>query len=110
MESEKYKLYIPTNVKTRLEFFKGFGIKELITAVAVLVGLLPLSLTIYFMEKNYLIPVIIEFLGTAGAVIFNTKDDNNLCVFSQIKYMIEFTKIQKEYRYKYYNKWRDDVV
>ena len=32
----EYKLYIPTNVKTRLEFFKGYGIKELISTVIVL--------------------------------------------------------------------------
>ena len=31
----EYKLYIPTNVKTRLEFFKGYGIKELISTVIV---------------------------------------------------------------------------
>lgn len=110
MNKEKYKLYIPTNVKTRLEFFKGFGIKELITTVIVMLSMLPISFGIYAVEKNYLVPVILEFLVTAGAVIFNTKDDNNLCVVSQIKYMIEFSKIQKEYIYKYYNKWRDDVV
>lgn len=110
MEDKEFKLYIPTNVKTRLEFFKGFGVKELIMVVIVLVALLPVSFIVYAIKENYLLPVVIEFIGVAGAVIFTTKDDNNLCVVSQIKYMLEFSKIQKQYRYKYYNKWRDEIV
>ena len=109
-ENEEYKLYIPTNVKTRLEFFKGFGVKELISSIIVMLVLLPGSITIYFIKDNYLLPVIVEFIGVAGAVIFTTKDDNNLCVVNQIKYMIEFSKIQKQYKYKYYNKRRKDIV
>ncbi len=106
----EYKLYIPTNVKTRLEFFKGYGIKELISTGIVLVALLPINFIVYKLKDNFLLPVVIEFIGVAGTIIATTKDDNNLCVVSQIKYMIEFSKIQKQYRYKYYNKWRDDIV
>ena len=109
-ENNEYKLYIPTNVKTRLEFFKGYGIKELISTVIVLVALLPISFIVYKLKDNFLLPVVIEFIGVAGTIIATTKDDNNLCVVSQIKYMIEFSKIQKQYRYKYYNKLRDDIV
>ena len=32
----EYKLYIPTNVKTRLEFFKGYGIKDAVLTVIVI--------------------------------------------------------------------------
>lgn len=108
MEDKNYKLYIPTNVKTRLEFFKGYGIKELIITVIVLVALLPISFIVYKIRGDYLLPVVIEFIGVAGTVIAVTKDENNLCVISLIKFMSEFSKTQKEYRYKYYNKWRDD--
>ena len=31
MENDDYKLYIPSNVKTRMEFFKGYGLKETYT-------------------------------------------------------------------------------
>lgn len=106
----EYKLYIPTNVKTRLEFFKGYGVKELISTVIVLVALLPISFIVYKLKDNFLLPAVIEFIGVAGTIITTTKDDNNLCVVSQIKYIIDFSKIQKQYRYKYYNKWRDDIV
>ena len=106
-KEEKYRLYIPMNVKTRLEFFKGFGIKELITTVIVLVALLPISFIVFKLKNSYLLPVVIEFIGVAGTVIMNTKDDNNLCVVNQIKYMIEFAKTQKEYKYNYYNKLKE---
>lgn len=108
MEDKDYKLYIPTNVKTRLEFFKGYGIKELIITVIVLVALLPVSFIVYKIRGDYLLPVVIEFIGVAGTVIAVAKDDNNLCLVSLIKFMLQFSKTQKEYRYKYYNKWRDD--
>lgn len=110
MEDKEYKLYIPSNVKTRIEFFKGYGVKELIQTIIVLVLLLPVSIIVYIVKESYLLPVVIEFIGVAGSVIATTKDENNLCVLNQIKYMIEFSKIQKQYRYKYYNKWRDDIV
>lgn len=106
MNEKDFKLYIPSNVKTRLEFFKGFGIKELIISAIVLVALLPISFLVYKLKNNYLIPVLIEFIGVAIAVICTTKDDNNLCVVDQIKYMLEFVKMQKKYEYRYFDKWR----
>ena len=101
-----FKLYIPTNVKTRLEFFKGFGIKELTASVIILLTLLPISFFIYKIKGDYLIPVLIEFIGVAITVISITKDENNLCVIDQIRYMLEFIKMQKKYEYRYFDKWR----
>ena len=102
----EYKLYIPTNVKTRLEFFKGYGIKELISTVIVLVALLPINFIVYKLKDNFLLPVVIEFIGVAGTIIATAKDENNLCVTRQIKFLIDFANTQKQYRYKYFNKWR----
>lgn len=107
-ETEKnIKLYVPSNVKTRLEFFKGFGVKELIMAIIVMVALLPISFIIFKLKESYLIPVLVEFIGVALTVVGTTKDDNNLCVVDQIKYMIQFSGMQKTYKYEYFDKWRD---
>lgn len=108
MEDRKvdYKLYIPSNVRTRLEFFKGYGVKELIVSVVVLIALLPISILVYKLKDNYLIPVLIEFIGVAATVISVTKDENNLCLIDQLKYMVEFVKMQKKYEYNYFDKWR----
>ena len=105
-DNDNYKLYIPTNVKTRLEFFKGYGVQELISTIIVFACLLPVSLLIYKLKGNLLLPVVIEFIGVAGTIIATAKDENNLCVTRQIKFLIEFANTQKQYRYRYFNKWR----
>ena len=108
MEEEDTKLYIPSNVKVRLEFFKGYGVKELITTIIVAIAMIPIAVLIYYLgEKNYLLPVIIEMVGVVATIVFNTKDENNLCIVSQIKYMINFVGMQKIYDYKYYDKCRE---
>lgn len=107
MENEETKLYIPSNVKIRLEFFQGFGVKELITTLIVAVALIPIAILSYYLgNKNYLLPVLIEMVGVVVSIISTTKDDNNLCIVNQIKYMIEFAKMQKNFEYKYFDKWR----
>ena len=102
-----FKLYVPTNVKTRLEFFNGFGISELISTSIVAGLFLPISFIVYKIRGSFLIPIIIEFLAIAGTVMMTTKDANNLCVVTQIKFMFNFSKIQKKFDYEYYNKLRE---
>lgn len=107
MDNENdYKLYIPSNVKTRLEFWKGYGVKELIYTGIVFLLLLPISLIVYKLKGSLLLSVVIEFIGVAGTIIATAKDENNLCVTRQIKFLIDFANTQKQYRYKYFNKWR----
>lgn len=106
-EETDFKLYVPTNVKTRLEFFNGFGISELITTAIVAGFFLPISFIVYKIKGSFLIPIIIEFIAIAGTVMMTTKDANNLCVVTQIKFMINFSKIQKKFDYEYYNKLKE---
>ena len=107
MENEDTKLYIPSNVKVRMEFFKGYGVKELIITIIVAVALIPISIIAYYLgNQNYLIPVLIEMFGVVATIVATTKDENNLCIVNQIKHMIDFAKTQKKYEYEYYDKWR----
>ena len=107
MEDEETKLYIPSNVKVRLEFFKGYGVKELISTLIVAVVLIPISIIAYHLgNQNYLLPVLIEMFGVVATIVATTKDDNNLCIVNQVKFMIDFAKSQKKYEYEYYDKWR----
>ena len=108
MEEEKIKLYIPSNVKVRMEFFKGYGVKELVATITVAICLIPVSIIAYFCgNKSYLIPVIIEMIGVLTTVIATTKDENNLCVVNQVKFLIDFLKMQNNFEYEYYDKWRN---
>lgn len=100
------KLYIPTNVKTRFEFIRGFGIKELITTSLVVIFLLLVAFVINFISNNINVPVLIILIGTSAMVIISAKDTNNLSVLDMINNMLEFSNMQKKYKYKYFDKWR----
>ena len=47
MEDKNNNLYIPANIRTRLEFFKGFGVKELVTTIIVVACFLPIAFILY---------------------------------------------------------------
>lgn len=109
MEDRKIdmKLYIPSNVKTRFEFIRGFGIHELIITSIVVGFLIGIALIIYSITNQLIVPVLIVLLGTAAMIIITAKDSNNLSVLDMIKNMLEFASMQKKYEYKYFDKWRN---
>ena len=100
------KLYIPSNVKTRFEFIRGFGINELIVTSIVVAFLIGIALVIYSITNELIVPVLIVLVGGAAMVIITAKDTNNLSVLDMIKNMLEFASMQKVYEYKYFDKWR----
>ena len=109
MEDKNNELYIPANIKIRLEFFKGYGVKELVITLLVMA----FSLHIVFIINSInglLTAIIFLFIVTAGTVVSITKDENNLCVAKQIGYMIQNSKMQKKYKYVYYDKRRDKCL
>ena len=101
------KLYIPTNVKTRFEFIKGYGIRELAITGIVAVFLIIIAYIIYSFTKDLMIPILLVLLGVSAMVILTAKDNNNLSVVDMIKNMLEFAGTQKTYTYKYFDKWRN---
>ena len=101
------KLYIPSNVKTRFEFIRGFGIKELITTLFIVGVLLLVAFGIYLITKVVIVPVLIVLIGTATMVIVSAKDTNNLSVLDMINNMLDFSNMQKIYDYRYFDKWRE---
>lgn len=103
---ENNNLYIPANIRTRLEFFKGYGVKELVTTILVVAFSLPCIFLIYKL-KSTLTAIIVFLIVIATSVITNVKDDNNLCIIEQIKFMIRNAKMQKKYQYKYFDKRRN---
>lgn len=101
------KLYIPTNVKTRFEFIRGFGISELIVTSIVVTFLIGIALIMYSITNELIVPILIVLLGGATMVIITAKDTNNLSVLDIIKNILEFASMQKIYEYKYFDKWRN---
>lgn len=109
MNDEKIstKLYIPSNVKTRFEFIKGFGFKELTTTSIVVAFLLLIAFIVHSITNNLIIAVLIVLIGTSAMIIISAKDTNNLSVLDMINNMLEFVNMQKLYEYKYFDKWRE---
>ena len=99
MDEKQNELYIPSNVKTRLEFFKGYGVKEMVITLIVMAFSLSIAFGIYAF-KGTLAAVIFLFVVVAGTVISVTKDENNMCVAKQVGYMMKNSKMQKNGRYK----------
>lgn len=100
-------LYIPANIRTRLEFFKGYGVKELVTTILVVTFSMPVVFLLYKF-KSTLVAIIFLLFIISASVISLTKDDNNLCIVEQVKFMIRNAQMQKKYKYKYYDKRRQN--
>ena len=107
LSDERNTLYIPINIKTNMEFFEGFGMKELMkTATAVLIAG-SVALVLYLMGAISLVTLIVINLSSAGGgVIFTVKDRSNLSVYDQIVLMIRFSRANKKYPYIYMDEWR----
>lgn len=108
MENEETKLYIPSNVRNSPGIFQGTGkgINHYTNCISgnnsnsnniLLFRKQKLSITSYYRNGKGVV---------ASIAISTTKDDNNLCIVNQIKYMIKFAKMQKNFEYKYFDKWR----
>ena len=106
MEDNTNNLYIPANIRTRLEFFKGYGVKELVTTIIVVACFLPIAIILY-KSVSTLAAIISILIIIATSVVSLTKDDNNLCVVKQIGFMMRSAKMQKKFKYKYYDKRRE---
>jgi len=100
-------LYIPVNIKTRFEFFDGYGMSELIyTAItAGTSGLI--AVFIYAAAKNTMLCVLLVLITVAASVMALSKDQSNLSVIDQMRFMIRFVKTQQSFPYYYTDEWRD---
>lgn len=106
MEEKENNLYIPANIKTRMEFFKGFGVRELVITICVMAIFLPIVLILYNFAGT-LKAIVCAIVVILGTVIVISKDDNGLCVAKQIVFMCKQLKMQKKFKYKYYDKRRE---
>lgn len=99
-------LYIPLNIKTRLEFFDGFGVPELITTLIV-TGLATVLAVAASAVVSASVTALAFFVlvSMAATVMMVVKDSNNLSIVDQIRYMAAFAKMQKQYRYQYWDRW-----
>lgn len=107
MNTEKKKIYIPTNVTTRTVLFEGYGMSELgKTLIFTAIGAV-LAFAYYAVRHGLGGTVMIILIASAIGVFLTVKDRTNQSVIDYIQQMIAFAKSQK--RYVYNNKIREEV-
>lgn len=94
------KLEVPTNVKTRIEFFNGFGLNELKSTMIALLISIPIGILVNIVFRNLFISILTIFIIVSATVIFTMKDNHNQSVSIMIMNLIKFLKEQKKYKYK----------
>ena len=105
-EQEKDTLYIPLGLKVQPEIFDGFGKEELYKSAVTTIIAGVLDVVFYLVSKNVAVSVVMILASIAGSVMAFTKDRTNLSVADQICNMVRFSKMQKQYPYKYLDEWR----
>ena len=104
---ESSNLYIPVNIKTRFEFFDGFGVTELIpTVIAALISAF-IAFVVHSITGGAIIPVLIVLVTIAASVMAFAKGENNLSVVDHTKYILRFLREQRKYSYFYTDEWSD---
>jgi hypothetical protein len=103
---EKDTLYIPLGLKVKPEIFDGFGKEELFKSAITTIISGVFDIVFYLMTKNVAVSIVMILTAIAGSVMAFTKDKTNLSVADQICNMVRFSKMQKQYQYKYLDEWR----
>ncbi|MDO5564748.1 MAG: hypothetical protein Q4F88_05940 [Eubacteriales bacterium] len=98
--TQEQKLYIPLNVTNRIDYFPGFGKKELMQAVIGLIVEIPAGILIYIIMHQTLPMLITFFAGAFFRVTMTTKNQNNISVVDLISFSINYYKEQRIYPYR----------
>ena len=99
------KLYIPMGIKPESEIFTGFGKKQLFEAMTGSLCGGGIAFFIWLVSRNLPVTVITVLASIIGSVMMTVKDQNNLSVVDQVRFMFRFTRGQKYYPYRYGDEW-----
>lgn len=92
------KVYIPKNVKNKLEFLRGFGVKELITTI--FVGVIAIIPTIFLYKfASQVFAISFFMIVIASTVMLVIKDDNNVSFLKQLQLVVKHIFMQKNFKY-----------
>lgn len=96
----KRTVKIPSQIRLQTEFFEGFGIEELIKTIIVLAISSIISYFIYKMTHTTLIATFLVIGSTIIAVVFLTKNRSGFSMVDNIKNIVKYELMQKEYKYE----------
>ncbi len=96
----KKTVKIPSQIKLQTEFFEGYGMEELIKTIIVLVISAVISYIVYKISHTTLISTFIVIGNTVIAVVFLTKNRSGFSMLDNIKDIVKYELMQKEYKYE----------
>ena len=92
------KVYIPRNVKKELEFFRGFGVKELIiTIIVAVISIIPVILIYKYISQIFAISFFM--IVVTSTIMLVLKDENNMSFYKQLKLVVKNIFMQKNFKY-----------
>ena len=92
------KVYIPRNVKKELEFYRGFGVKELIiTIIVAVISIIPVILIYKYISQVFAISFFM--MVVTSTIMLVLKDENNISFFKQLKLVVKNIFMQKNFKY-----------
>lgn len=97
---DKRMLRIPKTIKTKTEFFVGFGVAELVKTLIITGIACIVSYMVYLAKNETITPVLIVISSATVSVVLFTKNSINFSLFDYILNIIKFHLSQKEYKYK----------
>ncbi|MBQ8234154.1 MAG: PrgI family protein [Bacilli bacterium] len=92
------KVYIPRNVKKELEFFRGFGVKELIiTIIVAVISIIPVILIYKYISQIFAISFFM--IVVTSTIMLVLKNENNMSFYKQLKLVVKNIFMQKNFKY-----------
>lgn len=91
---------IPLQIRLQTEFFEGYGIEELIKTIIVSAISVIIAYIAYVITQAMLIATFIVIGSTVLAVVFLTKNRSGFSMLDNIKNIIKYELMQREYKYE----------
>ena len=104
----KKAVKIPSQIRLQTEFFEGYGMEELIKTIIVLVISAVISYIVYKITHTTLISTFIVIGNTVIAVVFLTKNRSGFPMLDNIKNILKYELMQKEYKYERGNYYKEE--
>lgn len=95
------RLYIPTGVKLDPELFNGFGPNEIRTTFIVGIISIVVNVMLYALHGKLAFTILAIMTVISSTVMCLIKNQYNISVVDQVRFMINFAKIQKKYAYRH---------
>ena len=103
---QKVMLYIPLGINTRMDFFTGFGKKELAQAIVGIVFGSLIAVLGFIITQQSLTVIVIMIFTIGGSILATTKNSSNLSLIDFLNYMMKFSKERQIYPYRQIKEWQ----